>query len=99
MPTVYIVNKSSHDYSKAEYFGKIIYLFVGAMCVYSVNDLDRQFQDRLKDSTDKDYLVLTSLTVMNSLACVILALKHKKLNLLIYKNGNYIERNLHFKEL
>ena len=90
---VYIVNKSSHDFSAAEKFGEVIFLSEGPMNRYSTNNMHRVFSDILKESNKGDYIVPCALNVMNSIACAIFAHLHGGLNLLLYKNGDYIERN------
>ena len=90
---VYIVNKSSHDFSAAEKFGELIFLSEGPMNRYSTNNMHRIFSDILKDSNKDDYIVPCALNVMNSIACALFAHLHGSLNLLLYKNGYYIERN------
>lgn len=95
MPTVYIVNKSFHDFSEAEKYGKLVFLSEGSMDRYEVNNMARQFESYLKDSLPTDYIVPCSLNVMNSIACAMFAVRHGTLNLLLYKQGKgYIERNL-----
>lgn len=93
MPNVYIVNKSSHDFSAADKFGKVIFLSQGPMNRYSTNNMHRQFSDIMKHSGPDDYIVPCSLNVMNSLACAVFANLHGTLNLLLFKEGEYIERN------
>lgn len=93
MAKVYIVNKSYHDFGEAENYGEIIFLSEGPMNRYSTNNMLRVFTERMKDSSAEDYIVPCSLSVMNSIACAIFARKHGKLNLLLFKEGNYIERN------
>ena len=95
-PNVYIVNRSSHDFSAAESFGNIVYLSEGPMNRYSTNNMHRVFSELLIKSTSKDYIVPCALNVMNSIACAIFAHLHGGLNLLLYKNGSYIERNHKF---
>lgn len=90
---VYIVNKSSHDFSPAEQFGEIKFLSKGPMNRYSTNNMHRQFAKILEDSLPDDYIVPCALNVMNSLACAIFAHRHGRLNLLLFKDGKYIERN------
>jgi len=97
MSKVYIVNRSAHDFSAADKYGEAIFLSEGPMNRYSVNNMMRQFTDRMKDSEENDYLVPCSLNVMNSVASSILAFKHGKLNLLLFKEGNYVERNIVFE--
>jgi hypothetical protein len=93
MKKVYIVNRSAHDFTPAEEFGKVIFLSEGSMNRYATNSMIRQFEEAMVDSDKNDYIVPCSLNVMNSIACAIFAHKHGKLNLLLYKNGKYIERN------
>lgn len=93
MPKVFIVNKSSHDFSPAEHYGELIFLSSGPMNRYSTNNMCRTFAEKMKGSKDNDYIVPCSLNVMNSIACAIFAHKHGKLNLLLFKSGSYIERN------
>ena len=90
---VFIVNKSSHDFRPAEAFGEVIYLSEGSINRYATNSMVRQFSDVMKDSEESDYIVPCSLNVMNSIACAIFAHKHGRLNLLLFKDGLYIERN------
>ena len=94
MSKVFIVNNSSHDFSRAKDFGELVYLSSGPLNRYATNHMHRLFSDKLEDSSPEDYIVLCSLNVMNSIACAIFAAKHQRLNLLLFKNGRYIERNL-----
>uniref|UniRef100_A0A6M3IIX9 Uncharacterized protein n=1 Tax=viral metagenome TaxID=1070528 RepID=A0A6M3IIX9_9ZZZZ len=94
MAKVFVVNKSAHNFSAAEKFGEIIFLSEGPMNRYSTNNMHRAFKEILKDSFKEDYIVPCSLNVMNAIACAIFARMHGSLNLLLFKDGIYIERNL-----
>jgi len=96
MNKVYIVNKSSHDFSAANQYGKLIFLSEGPMNRYATNNMHREFSSKMKDSSEHDYIVPCSLNVMNSIACALFARKHGRLNLLLFKEGTYIERNMLF---
>lgn len=96
MPKVFIVNKSAHDFSAAEQFGDAVYLSEGPINRYSANHMHRVFSDIMKDSEAGDYIVPCSLNVMNSIACALFAVKHGRLNLLLFKEGRYLERNMIF---
>lgn len=96
MPTVYIINRSNHNFDAAKNYGELVYLSEGKMNKYATNSMLRVFSDQLENSTKDDYLLLCSLNIMNSLACAIFAFKHGCLNLLLYKDGKYIERNHKF---
>ena len=93
MKRVYVVNRSNHDFTEAQHYGEVIFLSDGPMNRYSTNNMLRVFIDKMKESTDRDYIVPCSLNVMNSIACAVFAHKHGKLNLLLFKQGIYIERN------
>ena len=97
MTKVFIVNKAPHDFRPAEQFGELVFLSEGPMNKYHTNNIFRQFLDRMKDSSESDYIVLCSLSVMNAIACAIFSWKHGTLNLLLYKAGTYIEVNHRLK--
>ena len=94
MPKVYIVNKSAHDFSQAEKFGKLIFMSEGRLNRYGTNHMIRKFTDAMRNSREEDFLLPCSLNTANIMAGAIFALKHKRLNLLLYKpsTGEYIER-------
>ena len=94
---VYIVNQSAHDFSPAKRFGEVIFLSKGPMNRYSAANMVRQFTEVMKDSCEDDYIVPCSLNVMNSIASAIFAQKHGCLNLLLFKGGDYLERNVVFE--
>jgi hypothetical protein len=91
---VYIVNKSAHDFSQAEKFGKLIFMSEGRLNRYGTNDMVRKFTDAMRNSREEDFLLPCSLNTANIMAGAIFAMKHKRLNLLLYKpsTGEYIER-------
>ena len=96
MSRVYIVNKSAHDFSPAERFGELIFLSEGPMNRYSTNNMHRLFTSIMEGSEGSDHIVPCSLNVMNSIACALFAVKHSRLNLLLFKEGEYLERNIVF---
>lgn len=99
MSKVFIVNKSGHDFKDAKRFGEFVYLSEGKMDRYAITSVYREFSDVLDKSSGKDYILLTGLTSMCSIACSIFAYKWGCLNLLLYKNNRYIERRLILGEL
>jgi hypothetical protein len=98
MQKVFIVNNSTHNFEAAKKFGDIIFLSEGPMNRYATNNMFRQFGERLKDSTPDDYIVPCALNMMNTIAACLFAVKHHKLNLLLFKDGEYIERNHVFSD-
>ena len=93
---VYIVNKSNHDFSAAEPFGELVFMSEGAFNRYEVNNMLRTFSEALRDSAAEDFLLPCALSTMNMLAAVAFALKHRRLNLLLFRQGDYVEKNLVF---
>ena len=93
MSKVFVVNKSTHDFTPAERYGDLVFLSSGPMVRFQVNSMARRFWERLKFSEKGDYILLSGLSVMNVVACSIFARLHGRLNLLIYRNGQYYEAN------
>ena len=107
MPRIYVVNRSSHDFSPALEWGEeLIFLSEGSMNKYAITDMYRQFSERMDSSQPHDYILPCALSNMNLIAASIFAHKHGRLNLLLYKQGKdetgrfgkhkYIERTLMF---
>ena len=103
MPKVFVVNRGCHNYENALRFGDIEYLSEGSVNPYTTGVIYRNFWPKLKDSNPEDYILITGLSVMSSIACGIFARLHGKLNLLIYKamrggGGDYMERTVIISE-
>lgn len=94
MSKVLVVNKSCHDFTAAEEYGEILYLTSGSVNRYSTSNMYRQFEREIKRSSPNDWIVLSGMTIMNSVVCAMFATIHKRLNLLIWKSNDkvYIER-------
>ena len=100
-PTVWVINRSSHDYSGAERFGTVRVLSDGPVNRYATGKIFRAFAFSLRESKPSDYILLTGLTVMACIACSIFAVKHKTLNMLIFKPAThtYCERRMDLHDL
>lgn len=96
MPIVYILNKAAHDYSDAERFGEIIFCTQGAIDKVDLQQMYRELDEALWDSSPDDWILLTSLTSLCSVACSIFAVKHKRLNLLVHTREGYVGKQLYF---
>jgi len=93
---VYIVAKGFHDFAAAEQHGKLIFLSDEPVNRSAVSNILRQFIPKMADSKEDDFIVITGLSVMCSIACVIFAMKHKRLNLLLFDaaSDKYIKRSV-----
>lgn len=94
MPKVYVVNRGGHDYSSAERFGTLVYCTEGQLSKFDTAQMYREVVAAMQDSEDEDFILLTSLTSLCSVASAIFAAKHKRVNFLIFQDGNYLERKL-----
>ncbi len=94
MNKVFIVNHSSHDFSPAEEYGKLVILSNGPMSRYATNNIHRLFKSKMEGSSKDDYIIPCSLNIMNIIACAIFTSMHGKLNLLLFKDGRYLVRSL-----
>ena len=105
MPKVFVVNRGGHNHTDAERFGELIFMSEGTINRYAVSQMYRQFVDHLKDSTEDDYILITGLSVMASVACSVFARIHGRLNLLLFKSsqsgeeGRYVESTVMLDEL
>lgn len=95
-PLVFVLNRGGHDYSPAERFGTITYVTEGIQSKYSTGIMFREIEAALSRSSPADYIVLSGLTTMCSIACAMFAYRHGILNLLIYRDGDYVARRLSF---
>jgi len=97
-PIVYIMNKSSHDFSGASEYGRFVFLTDTQVNRFATTNMYRHLTYKLKNSLEHDYLLVTSLTTLNMVTACIFVQRHKRLNLLIYrmKDNSYVKRVLIF---
>ncbi len=103
--TVYVVNRSGHDYGAAEKFGNLIYLSDSIRNKTSrpkMNTIYRDFFHILKKSNSQDLLLDTGLPEMRSVAWAIMSHLHGRVNILKFltkeNESFYVERNIVFVE-
>jgi hypothetical protein len=95
-PNVYVLNRGPHDYSKAQRFGRLVYMSDGMLPKFNTGTIFRMVQEFLSNSQSTDYIVLSSLSVLQAIASAYFTHKHGVLNLLIFKDGDYVARTLKF---
>lgn len=84
MATVWVVNYAGHDFSSALSWGEIRPLTHGYVSLESLDRLKYIFVEATKDSSPEDWLLLSGLMVLNSLASLIMWHRHGRVNLLIH---------------
>ena len=98
-PIVWIPNKAGHNFSDAERFGELVYLTEGTVNRYSANSMYRTFSEQMDEASPKDYLLVSSLSILNCVASSILSYKFGLVNYLLFKNGIYLERSVNYSSL
>jgi len=91
-PIVFIPNKGAHDFSDAERYGELVFLTHGTVKRYSTGTLYRSLIDGLKDAKISDYLLISSLAILNAISSAILARKFGRVNYLLFCDGRYLKR-------
>jgi hypothetical protein len=97
-PKVFITNRGAHDYSDAERYGELVFCTEGTLGKYNTSQMVREFEAAFADSSSNDYILLTSLTTLCSIACSVFTAKHGRLNLLIFKDDRYLVRRVVFRK-
>ena len=92
--TVWVPNKGAHDYSAAEVYGKLSFLTEGFVNRMSVGAIARSLAEKMQSSQPNDFLLITSLPILNLLAGTILAQKHGTLRILLFQDGRYVLREV-----
>lgn len=96
MALVYVTNRGPHNYSGAEKYGSLVYCTDGSLDKFDLSEMYRQLTTAMADSQAEDYILLTSLTSLCSVACAIFAAKHGQLHVLIHRGNSYVERSVYF---
>lgn len=98
MAKVFIVNNGGHDYSDAERFGELVFCTSAFIRKDDTGLMYREIKEALKDASPDDFLMISSLTSMCTIATGILVEKFGHLNMLILHNGYYTSRKVVFEE-
>lgn len=96
MAKVFIVNDGGHNYAAARHFGELRFCTSGELDRFDTAQMYRQLQAAMLDALPDDYILITSLTSLCSVACALFAARFQQLNLLLYKDGQYVERTIVF---
>ena len=95
-PLVFVPNKSPHDYSKAWDFGDLVFCTQGELNNLDVLTMQSELEAAMEDAQPDDYILISSLSSLCGVACAIFAHRFGRLNLLLYKNGRYVVKQLTF---
>ncbi len=84
--------QSGHDFTPAAEYGELVYITKGLVPRYKTNTIYRQVAEALSEAHEEDYLVISSLAIISSLASAFLARRFGKVNYLLFRDGRYVER-------
>lgn len=98
---VYVVAKGLHDWTLAAEYGEVVFLSTVPISRVAVSTMARLFAPQLQKSSPDDYLLITGLSVMCSIACSLFVLKHRRLNLLLFDAASekYVKRTVVLEDL
>src|SRR5215510_2686454 len=93
---VYVVSKGYHDFGDASMFGEMVYMAETGMNRTAVSNMIRKFGPIISNSEKGDYILMTGMSIQCSIACTLFAMKHGRLNLLIYdaQKSYYLVRSV-----
>lgn len=83
-PTVWVVNFAGHNYEAAEEFGRLEYLTRGYVSMGSLDRLFYTVAEAVAKTEREDYLLLSGLIALNSIAAAVWLEKHRILRLLLW---------------
>lgn len=98
-PEVYVCNYHGHNIYLAENYGKMNVLTEGRINPFSTDRLGHEIATKMRDYTDKDYILLSGSPVVVALVSLVAAEKADEITYLIWnaKVGNYEVRKI-FRE-
>lgn len=96
---VYIPNRGGHDFSPAAKYGDVVYITSGDINKFQLDKFYRLCVNEMRDAEPHDYLVITSLNSICTIAGAILARKFGRLNLLLFRDTGYVERKIDIDSL
>lgn len=94
---VYILNDGGHDYSDAQRYGTPIICTGNIIRKDDTAQMYRELMSALADADAEDYLLVSSLSSMCMVAAGIMVDRFGELHLLLFKDGQYVSRDIFFE--
>lgn len=101
MPRVYIPNKTPHDFTKAEDYGDLVFIFgEERLNVYQPSTMLLRVREALAGSKPTDRIIVSGLPIVLSILTAEFALQHGRVNFLIFNGGKgvYEPREVYFPD-
>lgn len=95
-PTIYVVSKGAHDYAMAEEYGELKYMFEDKVNVFAADQLVKDIQERVTDSSPADYLIMSGNMMAAAMTFYEMMTRHGAVNVLIwsFKHEKYEVRTV-----
>lgn len=94
-PNVFLPNTGGgHDFSAAKSYGNLIPVTENTVNAYNTGVMLRAWRSALRSSGPDDWIVVTSLNSLCMIGAALFALKHRRLNLLLFSNRGYQPRKI-----
>lgn len=94
MPKVFVLNDGGHDYTDAQRFGEIVFCTNNVIRKDDISQMYRELNSALAEANHDDLLLVSSLASLGMVASAILADRFGEVHLLLYKDGQYVKRDL-----
>ena len=98
MPKVFILNKSTLDYSDAHRFGEVVFLTEGSLPPFDFAYMLEKINQSFVNSKPDDMIVVASLNSFCALASSVFAHKHGCVNFLIFRRDQYQKYSITMKD-
>ena len=100
-PKVYIPNKSFHNFSDAKRFGELVFCTEGTINREDVQTITRLVVTAMEEAEAGDYIMISSLSVINSIMCGIFAGRFGRINFLMFDDEmqRYVSRKIVLQEV
>ena len=69
-----------------------MFLTSGSVPRYNTESMYRELVEGMQDAEETDYLLISSLAILNALASAIMSRKFGRVNYLLFRDGEYIEK-------
>ena len=93
---VFISRNMDHSYERAKEFGELVYITEGKVDIFAVGELYDLIKESMKDASEDDLILISGLSLSNSIASSIMAYKFGVVNFLLYRKGEYLMKRVIF---
>lgn len=95
-PKVYIPNKSFHNFTDAKRFGDLVFCTEGTINREDVQNITHLVVTAMEDAEASDYIMISSLSVINSIMCAYFGGRFGRINFLMFNDDtqSYVSRKI-----